>query len=303
MLWRRTLWLVVVMMLSRVLTMPAWAAESAQTRQLHVNGVDLVYLDQGTGTPVVLVHGAFSDLRFWEPQRLAIAQQYRFIAYTYRYHGTAPWPDAGQAYAAATHAADLAAFIRELNAGPVHLVALSYGGLLATLVASEHPELLRSLTLAEPGIGALLTDIPEAKAALDDRGKAMAAVGGAVKAGDAVQATKLFFDWVNNQGAGAFDTQPEAIRQMLLDNARTVPLLLAAPAPPAVSCATLGSVKVPTLVVGGAQTSRYFALIEEVVVRCLPGSHLVTIPNATHPLSFQNPGAFNEALLQFLAQH
>jgi pimeloyl-ACP methyl ester carboxylesterase len=291
------------MMLSRVLTMPAWAAESAQTRQLHVNGVDLVYLDQGTGTPVVLVHGAFSDLRFWEPQRLAIAQQYRFIAYTYRYHGTAPWPDAGQAYAAATHAADLAAFIRELNAGPVHLVALSYGGLLATLVASEHPELLRSLTLAEPGIGALLTDIPEAKAALDDRGKAMAAVGGAVKAGDAVQATKLFFDWVNNQGAGAFDTQPEAIRQMLLDNARTVPLLLAAPAPPAVSCATLGSVKVPTLVVGGAQTSRYFALIEEVVVRCLPGSHLVTIPNATHPLSFQNPGAFNEALLQFLAQH
>jgi pimeloyl-ACP methyl ester carboxylesterase len=268
-----------------------------------VNGVDLSYLDEGTGPPVVFVHGAFSDLRFWEPQRQAIAQQYRFIAYTYRYHGTAPWPDAGQAYAAATHAADLAAFIRELNAGPVHLVALSYGGLLATLVASEHPELLRSLTLAEPGIGALLADIPEAKAALDDRGKAMAAVGGAVKAGDAVQATKLFFDWVNNQGAGAFDKQPEAIRQMLLDNARTVPLLLAAPAPPAVSCATLGSVKVPTLIVGGAQTSRYFALIEEVVVRCLPGSHLVTIPNATHPLSFQNPGAFNEARLQFLAQH
>jgi pimeloyl-ACP methyl ester carboxylesterase len=54
---------------------------------------------------------------------------------------------------------------------------------------------------------------------------------------------------------------------------------------------------------GGAQTPRYFALIQEVVVRCLPGSRLVTIPNATHPMSFQNPAAFNEALLQFLAQH
>ena len=303
MLWRRILWLAVVMVLSGTLSMSARAAESPQTRQLHVNGVDLSYLDQGTGTPVVFVHGAFSDLRFWEPQRQAVAQQYRFIAYTYRYHGTAPWADAGQDYSAVTHAADLAAFIRELNAGPVHLVALSYGGLLATLAASEHPELLRSLTLAEPAIGALLADIPEGKSALEDRGKAMAAVGGAVKAGDAVQATKLFFDWVNNQGAGAFDKQPEAVRQMILDNARTVPLLLAAPAPPAVSCATLGGVKAPTLVMGGAQTPRYFALISEVVVRCLPGSRLVTIPNATHPLSIQNPAAFNEALLQFLAQH
>jgi pimeloyl-ACP methyl ester carboxylesterase len=303
MIWRRTLWLAVVIVISSGLTMQARANESLEMRQLHVNGVDLSYLDQGTGAPVVFVHGAISDLRFWEPQRQAIAQQYRFIAYTYRYHGTAAWPDAGKDYSAATHAADLAAFIRQLNAGPVHLVALSYGGLLATLVASEHPELLRSVTLAEPGLGALLVDIPEGKAALDDRGKALAAVGGAVKAGDAVQATKLFFDWANNQGAGAFDKQPEFLRQMILDNARTVPLLIAAPAPPAVTCATLGGVKAPTLVVGGEQTLRYFALINEVVVRCIPGSRLVTIPQATHPMSIQNPAAFNEVLLQFLVQH
>jgi pimeloyl-ACP methyl ester carboxylesterase len=160
MLWRRTLWLAVFIVISGSLTLQAWAAESLQTRQLHVNGVDLSYLDQGTGAPVVFVHGAFLDLRFWQPQRQAIAQQYRFIAYTSRYHGTAAWPDTGKDYSAATHAADLAAFLRQLNAGPVHLVGHSYGGLLATLVAVEHPELLRSLTLAEPGIGALLTDIP-----------------------------------------------------------------------------------------------------------------------------------------------
>ena len=303
MLWLRTLWLVVVVVLSSGLAWQAWAVESPQTRQLHVNGVDLSYLDQGTGAPVVFVHGAFSDLRFWEPQRQVIAQQYRFIAYNYRYHGTAAWPDEGKDYSAATHAADLAAFIHQLNAGPVQLVGLSYGGLLATLVASEHPELVRSLTLAEPGIEALLADIQEGKTVLDDWGKALAPVGGAVKAGDAVQATKLFFDVVNNQGAGAFDKQSETVRQMILDNARTVPLLIAAPPPPAVSCATLGGVKAPTLVVGGERTLRYFALINEVVVRCMPGSRLVTIPQATHPMSIQNPAAFNEALLQFLAQH
>src|SRR5207245_1907427 len=154
----------------------------------------------------------------------------------------------------------------------------------------------------EPAIGVLLMETPEAKPALDDRGKAMASIVAAVKAGDAVQATKLFFDWVNNQGAGAFDKQPEALRQMMLDNAKTVPLLLAAPSPPAISCTTLGGVKTPTLVIGGEQTSRYFSLINEVVVRCLPSSRLAIIPKATHPMSYQNPGGFNEALLQFLAQ-
>ena len=114
--------------------------------QLRVNGIDLSYTDQGTGPPVVFVHGAWMDLRYWEPQRQAIAMQYRFLAYTQRYHGTAPWPDAGQQDAAATHAADLVAFLRQLHPGPVHLVGLSSGGRLVTLVALPHPDVVRSLT-------------------------------------------------------------------------------------------------------------------------------------------------------------
>jgi pimeloyl-ACP methyl ester carboxylesterase len=86
--------------------MPARAAEPPQMRLLRVNGVDLSYLEEGAGAPVVFVHGSFADLRFWEPQRQAIAQQYRFIAYTRRYHGTTPWADDGRNYSAATHAAD-----------------------------------------------------------------------------------------------------------------------------------------------------------------------------------------------------
>src|SRR3989441_10440599 len=108
------------------------------------------------------------------------------------------------------------------------------------MVASEHPELVRSLTLAEPAIGVLLMETPEAKPALDDRGKAMASIVAAVKAGDAVQATKVFFDWVKNQGARAVDKQPEAVRLMVVDNAKRVPLVFAAPSPPAIFCAPPG---------------------------------------------------------------
>ncbi len=303
MLWRRTVWFVGVIVLGGGLAMQAWPDTTPQTRQLHVNGVDLSYLEQGTGAPVVFVHGAPADLRYWESQRQAVATQYRFIAANFRYHGTAPWPDEGQHYSVATHAADLAAFLRQLNAGPVHLVAISYGGFPATLVALEHPDLVRSLIVLEPALGALLADIPEAKPVRDAWSKAFAPIRTAAQAGDVQQAATLLFDLVNNQGPGTFEKQPEAVRQISLDNARTIPLLVSAPRPPAVSCATLGNVKAPTLVVGGEHTSRYFALINEVVVRCIPGSRLVIIPQATHPMSRQNPAAFNAVLLQFLAQH
>jgi pimeloyl-ACP methyl ester carboxylesterase len=303
MLWRKAVWLVIVLALSAGPTVQAWADASPRIRQMCVNGVDLFYCEQGTGTPVVFVHGAFSDLRYWEAQRLAVARQYRFIAYTYRYHGTALWPNDGQHYSSATHAADLGAFLRQLDSGSVHLVGLSMGGELATRVALEHPDLVRSLTVLEPGFRTLLTDLPEAKSVLDERSKAFEPIRTAAKTGDALRATKLMFDWVNNQGSGAFDRQPEAVRQMILDNARTVPLMFSAPPPPAISCATLSAVKAPILVIRGAQTRRYYSLITEVLVRCIPGSQLVTIPNATHLMSHQNPVAFNEALLQFLGQH
>lgn len=195
----RAFWLIVVVIVNDGFAFLAWAETPPQPRQLRVNGVDLSYIEQGTGAAVLFVHGAWMDLRYWEPQRQAVAKQHRFIAYNYRYHGTAPWPDDGKRYSAVTHATDLATLIRRLNAGPVHLVGLSSGALIATLVASEHPELVRSLTLAEPPIGALLADIPEGKPVLDDRSKALAPILTAKKAGNAVQATKLFFEWVNTR--------------------------------------------------------------------------------------------------------
>lgn len=90
---------------------------------------------------------------------------------------------------------------------------------------------------------------------------------------------------------------------MILDNARTVPLFISELPLPTVSRAALGGVKAPTIVVGGEQTRRYYSLINEVVARCIPGARLVIIPEATHLMSFQNPPAFNEALLQFLVRH
>ena len=64
-----TFCLAVIIALSIGLAPQASAVAPPQTRQLSVNGVELSYIEQGTGAPVVFVHGAWMDLRFWEPQR------------------------------------------------------------------------------------------------------------------------------------------------------------------------------------------------------------------------------------------
>ena len=269
--------------------------------KIRVNGVELFYVDQGVGIPVVFVHGAWMDLRYWEPQREAVAAKYRFIACTLRYHGPDAWPDDGRHYSTATHLADLTAFIRRLDAGPVHLVGLSMGGRLATLVALEHPDLLLSLTVLEPPLHDLLDDLPEAHSARDEWRRGFEVLRMVALSGDAIRATKLFYELVNNQGAGALDAQSEPLRQMVLDNARTVPLALSA-RPPAFSCATLQGIRLPTLVVSGEQSPRSLILIDEIIAKCIRGSRLAVIPEAAHLMSYQNPPAFNEALLDFLAR-
>jgi pimeloyl-ACP methyl ester carboxylesterase len=91
-------------------------------KEIEVNGVRLQYVEDGTGEPVVFVHGALSDNRAWEPDRNEIAKKYHLIAYTQRYFGTSAWKDDGKEFGVATHADDLAKFISSFNVGPVHLV-------------------------------------------------------------------------------------------------------------------------------------------------------------------------------------
>lgn len=44
-------------------------------RQASVNGVSLMYLEQGQGAPVVFVHGVLSDYRIWEGRREPVSIQ------------------------------------------------------------------------------------------------------------------------------------------------------------------------------------------------------------------------------------
>ena len=291
----------IVVLLSGCQSLGDQETEAPSVKQMSVNGTSVTYLEQGKGAPVVFVHGAISDHRAWEPQRETIAKRYRVIALDQRYFGVAPWSDNGTQYSRATHVADLAAFIRQLKVGPVHLVGQSYGADIALRVAVEQPELVRSLFLNEPPLPSILTN-PDEQKVVSDEGKGFAPVVAAAKAGNVAEATRLMIDFVYAD-PGNFERRSQASRAMLLDNARTLPPHVSAPPPPRVTCEQLGQLKVPVTITRGELTRPFFRVLSEAAHRCIPGSQLITVANARHGSPDQNPAAFNEALLSFLARN
>ena len=142
------------------------SSSEMKTKEVGVDGLTLHYIELGQGTPVVLVHGTLEDYRTWDGQLEAFSKGYRLISYSRRYHYPNEWPKDATDFSVTLHARDLAAFIKALNLPPVHLVGHSYGAFIAFLVARDHPEVIRSLTLGEPPVMPLLKTTLEGDALL-----------------------------------------------------------------------------------------------------------------------------------------
>jgi pimeloyl-ACP methyl ester carboxylesterase len=90
----------------------------------------MAYVERGSGDPVIFVHDAGVDYRFWSQQVEAFSANYRAITVSLRNYYPEPWAGNGN-FSLNQQVADLAEFIRHLNAGPVHLVGHSRGGTVA----------------------------------------------------------------------------------------------------------------------------------------------------------------------------
>jgi pimeloyl-ACP methyl ester carboxylesterase len=110
------------------------------------------YLEQGTGTPLVLLHGVGSAARSWNHQLDALSGRLRVIAWDAPGYGSSTAlspaaPDAGD-YAAALHD-----FVGALGLDRFHLVGHSLGCVMGARYAKLHPERILSLTLASIATG------------------------------------------------------------------------------------------------------------------------------------------------------
>jgi pimeloyl-ACP methyl ester carboxylesterase len=60
---------------------------------------------------------------------------------------------------------------------------------------------------------------------------------------------------------------------------------------------------VPTLLVRGELTPRFFTATNAAVSKCIAGSKAATIAKASHGMSVDNPEEFNQVVLSFIGQH
>ncbi len=277
------------------------AGQGVEPTKVRVNGVDLHYIEQGRGEPLILLHGGQGDYRSWGPQIEAFSKSFRVISYSRRYNYPNDNPLTASYRSAYTDADDLAALIRHLKLGRAHLVGTSAGALAALVLATQHPGLVRSLVLAEPPVHHWAKADPSGGALYREfMATLWEPAAAAFKAGHDEGGMRILVDGFG--GAGRFDRLPAEGRAVAMQNSRFFKAATASADPfPDLPKDKVKRLDMPVLIVTGENTIKLHKFVNEELARLLPRAERVTIPMAGHGSARENPQAFNEAVARFLA--
>jgi non-heme chloroperoxidase len=278
-------------------------SEPDELLSVRVNGVELQYLVRGHGQPVIFVHGGLADYREWGPVAGQLSSQFRTIVYSRRYNYPNKNPVTSRDHSANIEADDLAALIRDLKLGPVHVAGASYGALTALTLALNYPELVRSLVLAEPPLIRWLPDLPGGATVYEQfMDELWIPAGRAFGAGDTNLALNITLEYF--MGSGAPDNIPAEVRQMLLGNIREwEALTTSSDAFPLVARKDVQNLSMPVLMLSGAKSYLVGKLIDAELERLLPDKRRVIVAEATHDICQEQPAICVEAVRAFFASN
>jgi len=113
-------------------------------KTINVLGTDMYYVEQGTGSPVVLVHGNTGSSRWWS--QVMDMPGYRVIAPDLPNFGRSEPLDVADIDVYADH---LAAFIAALELHTPVVVGHSLGGAVVMSMAARNPEIARAIVLID----------------------------------------------------------------------------------------------------------------------------------------------------------
>lgn len=225
-----------------------------------INGNRIYYETYGTGTPLLLLHGALESIQAFGNQIPALSRQFKVIAVDTRGHGKSTADTTRLTYE--LYAADMYQLLNTLKLDSVNVLGWSDGGNTGLILAMQHPEKVRKLAV----MGANL---------YNDH--------------TAVQ------EWVNDtlrqqikrleQTSSSGHDFELRVKRTLLTEPHVLP-------------ASLQAIKCPVLVMAGEKDVIKEAHTE-LIANSIPNGHLLIFKKATHDAPREIPDQFNKAILDF----
>lgn len=262
------------------------------------SGIRLPYVESGTGEPLFFVHGSLCDYRYWNSQASILSKHFRCVSLSLSHYWPADDAFVQGEFSWRTHVDELAEFIAALGLGPVHLVGHSRGGCVAFHLARLYPDLVKTLTLADPGGPLHIDGMPEAMLAPATTAL-RARVADAIERGAIEAGLEMFVDSVSMPGI--WRKSPANFRTMAADNAATLPKQFRDPLPAYTPGAAAG-VNCRTLLINGEKSPRMYRSNVDKLAEWMARAEKHTIAGASHGMNVTHPAAFNRVLQAFISE-
>ncbi len=250
-------------------------------------------LAAGSGAPVLLLHGSASTSAMWTPVIDALKPRFRVLAPDLIGYGrTDPWPN-GHEFTLDDEVRLIEPLIRHER---FHVVAHSYGGVVALELARTHRDLVRSLTLIEPVAFHVLRHAsdPGPWSEAEELGRNYAA---AMAAGDTDAALRRFVDyWAE---PGAWDAMDEGSRAQMRRVAPKMVLDFQAVLPDRGPDAWR-DIELPARLLAGDKSPLPVRRIAAILARRLPSASLQVVTGANHLLPATHHRMLSALLLEKL---
>ena len=236
----------------------------------------------------MFVHGGADDSRAWTPQLDALSDEFTVIAWDEP--GAGGSDDVPEEFGLSDYADCLAGMIRALGVAPTLVVGLSWGTTVTLELYRRHPEVVRSMVLADGYAGW--------------RGSLGAEEADARLAGvrAALAEPEERFDPTL---PGLFAGDPPArfvplMEAMAADVRRSSVLTSVTAMAQADLTDVLQTIRVPTQLIWGGRDMRSPLAVAREFERRIPGATLAVIPDCGHVSNLDAPRSFNEVVRGFL---
>lgn len=242
---------------------------------IEIGGLRTWYDEQGTGDPLVLLHGGLVTNETWGMQLPAFAERFHVYAPERRAHGHTP--DVEGPLSFDDMAADTIGFIETVVGGPASVVGWSDGGVVGLLVAIARPDLVRKLV----AVGSNFTPTPTA-------GVPEAAGMFAHMTPDSPDMAMFrgLYEAATPDGADHWSTVVAKLVEMWS-------------AQPDIPTSALARIEAPTLVMVADDDMLTFEHTLE-LYGAIPKAELAVVPGTSHALLMEKPDLVNRIILDFL---